>query len=60
MNFRRNRPRHVGHAARERSSDWRYPQIEKGNSERSVISTKRRIQNAIASIKEWKKEHEVS
>lgn len=55
-NYRRKTPRH-GATARENSSDWRYPEIEKGNSERSTVSTKRRANSANLNLKEWEQEY---
>ena len=41
MHYRRSRPRDKG-SARSKSSDWRYPQVEKGSGKRSTASTKRK------------------
>lgn len=51
-NFRRRRPRH-GVTARENSSDWRYPQIEKGDSQRSTVSAKRWAQKANDKLQQY-------
>ena len=53
MNYRRKTPRH-GRTARGISSDWSYPKIEKGSSEKSRANRKREAEKARASEKEYK------
>jgi hypothetical protein len=61
MNFRRNRPRNSGlTGARGRSSDWRYPQIEKGNVKRSRPAIRRWLQKAMATFNSEEKESNMS
>lgn len=41
--FQRGHPRHHPQTGRERSSNWRYPRIKKGASERGRASTRRNL-----------------
>lgn len=49
-----HRRKHLrGRDTRERSSEWRYPQIEKGASPRARASTKRRTLAAQQEVLLW-------
>jgi hypothetical protein len=56
MNFRRRHSR--DHGARAHSSDWRYPQLEKGKDQRGKPSTKRHISAFEEDLARWMKDPE--
>ncbi len=55
MHFRRRHRRNWGAAGRGRSSDYRYPQIEKGERKRSRAGVRRWVERAVASLLEWRR-----
>jgi hypothetical protein len=52
VNHRRSKPRHDGSTGRERSSNWVYPQVERGSSKRSRASSRRRMSAVNADLDE--------
>lgn len=51
MNFRRNKPRDSG--ARGKSSDWTYPQVERGRLDQARHSTALRTAAANDEVETW-------
>ena len=55
MNHRRRRPRYANPCPRSHSSDWSYPQVEKGKSDQSRHSVAERAEKANNDLKEYLK-----
>lgn len=51
MNHRRKHTR--GKHTRENSSEWRYPQVEKGDSNRSKVAAKRWVTKANDKLEQY-------